>query len=259
MRSEESVWKALASPTRRMILDLLRSGPKTTGDLVGEFTDLSRYAVMQHLEVLEQGNLLLVRREGRHRYNYLNAIPIQEVYERWVDRFSGIAASRSLLLKRYVEREETQMAESIRTVRIESEMRLRAPAEVVFRAATTEQQAWYPHNYGGERMKKIVFEEKVGGNLYEDWGGGLGILYGTVTYFDPPKAYCTRGHLKGGVLLEQWMQLEEEGDETIVRASTLCFGEISDEAEEGIRFHGDISKYEKALRNYVEKGVKIGS
>lgn len=214
---------------------------------------------MQHLEVLEKGNLVLVRREGRHRYNYLNAVPIQEVYERWVDRFSGIAASRNVALKRYVEREGTKMGQSIRTVRIESEMRLRAPADVVFRAATTEQQAWYPHNYGGERLKKIVFEEKVGGNLYEDWGGGLGILYGTVTYFDPPKAYCTRGHLKGGILLEQWMQLDEQGNETVVKASTLCFGEISDEAEEGIRFHGDISKYEEALRNYVEKGVKVGS
>lgn len=253
---DEPVWKALASPTRRKILDLLRSGPRTTGDLVGEFPEYSRYSVMQHLEVLEKGNLVLVRREGRHRYNYLNAVPIQEVYERWVDRFSGIAASRSLALKRYVER-GVEMAESIRTVRIESEMRLRAPADVVFRAATTEQQAWYPHNYGGERLKKIVFEERVGGNLYEDWGDGLGILYGTVTYFDPPKAYGTRGHLKGGVLLEQWMQLQEEGDETIVKASTLCFGEISDEAEEGIRFHGDISRYEEALRNYVEKGVRI--
>src|SRR5687767_11190254 len=157
MRQDERVWKALASPTRRKILDLLRSGPKTTGDLVQEFPEHSRYAVMQHLEVLEKGNLLLIRREGRHRYNYLNAIPIQEVYERWVDRFSGMAASRSLALKRHVEREEAPMAQSIRTVRIESEMRLKAPADAVFRAATTEQQAWYPHNYGGERLKKIVF------------------------------------------------------------------------------------------------------
>lgn len=255
MTADEAIWKALASPIRRRLLDMLRSGPKTTGQLAEEMERLTRYSVMQHLGVLEQANLVLVRREGRSRYNYLNAFPIQEVYERWVDRFAGIAATRRVALKRFVEGKESEMAGDIRTLRIESEMKLRAPAEVVFRAATTEQQAWYPHTYGGEKVKKIVFEERVGGHLYEDWGDGLGVLYGTVTYFDPPKTFCTRGHLRGGVLLEEWMHLEEDEDQTLVKHSTLCFGEISDEAEQAIRFHGDLSRYEEALRNYVERDI----
>jgi DNA-binding transcriptional ArsR family regulator len=83
----EPVWKALASEVRREILDLLRDGPRTTGDLAGEFPSLTRFAVMQHLGVLERAELVIVRRQGRERYNYLNPVPIQQLYDRWVARY----------------------------------------------------------------------------------------------------------------------------------------------------------------------------
>jgi DNA-binding transcriptional ArsR family regulator len=82
----DAVWKALASPIRRRILDLLSAGPLTTGDLALEFADHSRFAIMQHLRVLEEAELLLVRRDGRRRFNYFNRAPIQMIYDRWVDR-----------------------------------------------------------------------------------------------------------------------------------------------------------------------------
>jgi DNA-binding transcriptional ArsR family regulator len=81
------VWRALASALRRKILDLLRDGPKTTGELAAEFPSHSRFAVMQHLLVLGQAGLVLHRRQGRQRFNYLNPIPIQEMYDRWVSRY----------------------------------------------------------------------------------------------------------------------------------------------------------------------------
>ena len=59
----------------------------TTGLLAERFPDLSRFAVMQHLKVLEEANLIAVRREGRKRYNHLNPIPIQQIYDRWVHRY----------------------------------------------------------------------------------------------------------------------------------------------------------------------------
>ena len=83
----EPVWKALANPVRRTILDCLRDGPRTTGELSKRFPELSRFAVMQHLGVLESANLVLVRRQGRNRYNYLNPVPIQQVYQRWVSTY----------------------------------------------------------------------------------------------------------------------------------------------------------------------------
>lgn len=83
----EEVWRALASPVRRRILDLLRDGPLTTGELDALFADHSRFAVMQHLAVLVGADLVVARREGRRRYNYLNAVPIQGIYDRWVSRY----------------------------------------------------------------------------------------------------------------------------------------------------------------------------
>ena len=83
----EAVWKALANPLRRMMLDVLRDGPATTGTLAKHFPDLTRFAVMQHLRVLEDAELVIPRREGRKRFNYLNPVPIQAVYDRWVVRY----------------------------------------------------------------------------------------------------------------------------------------------------------------------------
>ena len=63
------------------------AGPRTTGGLAEAFPDLSRFAVMQHLKVLEEADLVLPRREGRERHNHLNPVPIQRIYDRWVHRF----------------------------------------------------------------------------------------------------------------------------------------------------------------------------
>ena len=83
----EPIWRALASPIRRAILDELRDGPRTTGALAERFPRLSRFAVMQHLRVLEEAELVTPRRDGRERYNYLNPVPIQRVFDRWVSRY----------------------------------------------------------------------------------------------------------------------------------------------------------------------------
>lgn len=69
------------------MLDLLSERPLTTSELAAAFPRLSRFAVMQHLGVLERANLVLVQRVGRERYNYVNAVPIQQMYDRWVGRY----------------------------------------------------------------------------------------------------------------------------------------------------------------------------
>jgi|SRR3990170_2394933 len=98
----EDVWRALADPTRRRILDLLRAGPRTTGELCARFA-VSRFAVMKHLAILERAGLVLVRRESRQRWNYLNAVPIRQIYERWIRDYEGVWAGSLLTLKRHVE------------------------------------------------------------------------------------------------------------------------------------------------------------
>ena len=98
------IWKALADETRRTILDFLRSGPKPTTAIVEQFPDLSRFAVMKHLDVLRQAALVVTREEGRQRINSLNAVPIRMIYERWVSKYEGIWASALLRVKEASER-----------------------------------------------------------------------------------------------------------------------------------------------------------
>jgi DNA-binding transcriptional ArsR family regulator len=102
---ENGVFKALADPTRRKILDLLRDRPSTTGELCDGFPDLSRFAVMKHLGVLEGAGLVVVRREGRVRWNHLNAVPIQRIHDRWMNRFAAPLAASLLRLEEQVLKE----------------------------------------------------------------------------------------------------------------------------------------------------------
>lgn len=84
--NEHAIWRALADPTRRRILDLLRSKSRTTGQIASEFP-VTRYAVMKHLSVLADAGLVLVERRGRERVNHLNPVPIQAIYRRWIRPF----------------------------------------------------------------------------------------------------------------------------------------------------------------------------
>jgi DNA-binding transcriptional ArsR family regulator len=99
----DTVWKALADPTRREILDYLRDGPRTTTEIVSQFTHLSRFGVMKHLDVLRDAQLVITRSEGRRRLNALNAIPIRQIYERWVSGYQDLWVSQLVSLKKTLE------------------------------------------------------------------------------------------------------------------------------------------------------------
>jgi DNA-binding transcriptional ArsR family regulator len=88
-KKDDLVYKALADRRRREILDLLRDGPRTTGDICAQFNDLDRCTVMQHLGVLENADLVITKKEGRYRWNYINAVPIREIYDRWINKYAS--------------------------------------------------------------------------------------------------------------------------------------------------------------------------
>ena len=101
------VFKALAAPVRRDILDALKDRPQTTGELCARFSQLNRCTVMQHLGVLEEADLVLVRRVGRQRWNYLNALPIKHIHDRWIGAYATGAANMLDRLKTSLESETT--------------------------------------------------------------------------------------------------------------------------------------------------------
>jgi len=257
--SGDDIWKALANPIRRHILDLLRDHPATTGAVAAEFPDLSRYAVMQHLGVLCGAELVVVRRRGRERFNHLNPVPLRRAYERWVSRFAGAMADELLALERHVERSDGMgdgdnviTGESVRVVRLAAELRFRCTPERLFRAMTVETTEWFPYTYGGDRTKEVVMEPRVGGLVYEDWGDGAGHLYGQVTTYDPPRSVTMRTRLHLGTVMDSQFEIEADGDTSILRSERVVIGPISDEEAEGIRFHGDLARFADAIRSVVE-------
>lgn len=258
------LWRALANPVRRQLLDALTDGPRTTGDLADVAPGLSRFAVMQHLGVLTDAGLVVVRRRGRHRFNHLNPVPLRRWYERWVTPFADRTAAELLSLQRTVEAaagDESQgvaampvMTDEVRTARVETELRFRAAPEKVFAALTGDTRAWFPATYGEDRVQAIVLEPRVGGAHYEDWGDGRGHLYGHVTLFDPPRAYATRGRLMPGVILDSAYDLEVDGAETILRVTKVAVGPLTGDEAASIERYGNIARFEDALRAVVEGG-----
>ncbi len=102
----DKLFRALSDPVRRRMVDLMHERPRMTGELVKAFPDLTRYAVMRHLNQLDEAGLVTVRREGRKRWNQLNAVPLREMYERWVSRYEGAWSSSVLDLRRLAEGED---------------------------------------------------------------------------------------------------------------------------------------------------------
>ena len=98
------IWKALSDKTRRSILDALRDGPKRTTEIVERFPELSRFGVMMHIQVLRDAGLVLTREEGRSCVNSLNAVPIRQIYERWVSKFAEHWATTLIGLKESLEK-----------------------------------------------------------------------------------------------------------------------------------------------------------
>lgn len=90
---DESVFKALADPTRRLLLDALfvRDG-RSLGELeavVNEHTEMSRFGVAKHLKLLEAADLVITSKSGREKLHYLNPIPIRQIHDRWISKYTA--------------------------------------------------------------------------------------------------------------------------------------------------------------------------
>src|SRR5512135_1791768 len=97
------LFKALADPSRRKLLDLLHAHDGRTLNELCEHLDMTRQGVTQHLDVLEVANLLATVRRGREKLHFLNPVPLQEVYERWIAKFEQPHLEALHALKRRLE------------------------------------------------------------------------------------------------------------------------------------------------------------
>lgn len=105
MAADDLVFKALADPTRRFLLDLLfaRDG-RTLTELESELA-MTRYGVMKHLRVLEDADLVLTRRSGREKLHFLNPVPIRLIHDRWIDKYTEHRTAALIDLKIELEKD----------------------------------------------------------------------------------------------------------------------------------------------------------
>ncbi len=108
---DDRVFKALADPTRRLLLDrLFERGGRTLGELESEVEDfkkeMTRFGVMKHLRVLEEAGLVVTRRAGREKLHWLNPVPIRLIHDRWIHKFAEGPASALARLKYDLEKDD---------------------------------------------------------------------------------------------------------------------------------------------------------
>ena len=265
--SEPDLWKALADPSRRRILDLLRQGPRTTGDLAERFA-MSRYGVMKHLAVLHTAGLILIRRRGRERWNYLNAVPIRELYHRWIRPFEEAPADGLLRIRDLAEtgwktnndKEPTMSATaSFQSLDIQLEITIAAPPEVVWKALTDDIGAWWPKDYLIGATGKLIVEPHAGGRIYEDWGDGQGACWGTVVVLETGKRIQFAGDMTadwgGPARTYTAYTLEADGEGTRLQFRDTPYGHLKEGAVQGMH-EGWKFLLEKGLKPYCEDQAK---
>ncbi|WP_342041793.1 SRPBCC domain-containing protein [Bacillus sp. OTU2372] len=256
-----TLFKALGHPIRRQILDILKESPKTTGELDDYFPEVSRYAIMKHLSLLEEGNLIVVRREGKYRRNFLNAVPLQMMHNRWIGKYMESTANSLLNLQAVVEnkggdfRMKATEQEQSRVFKIEQEVLINAPREQVFQALTEQAGDWWEFRLAPKgESSQFTFSPVPGGQFIEKWGENQGAVWGNVYYVNAPEEIRLHGHLgmQGAVNSSYTYRLIEKEGSTLLQLSHHASGIIRENWEQE---HSEGWKYllGTLLKNYVEQ------
>jgi DNA-binding transcriptional ArsR family regulator len=109
---DDRVFRALADPTRRLLLDRLfeRDGRSLT-ELESDLA-MTRFGVMKHLRILEDAGLVVTRRSGREKLHFLNPVPIRLIHDRWIDKYTGDTTTALVELKHELEKDQPRSDES---------------------------------------------------------------------------------------------------------------------------------------------------
>lgn len=252
---ESAVWHALADPTRRRILDLLRDRPRITGDIASRF-EISRIAVMRHLDVLSAAGLVTNRKRGRERWHYLNAVPLERMYERWVEAHSGQWAASLLRFRRSVESRPARMSANRPAVDVALEVTIAAPRAEVFAALTQDPGGWWGRPYLRPESTGLSLEPRLGGLFVETWEGG-GAVVATVTGWTDDRDLELAGPFHMGAALGfAIFELSDHNVGTVVTFSFRAVGAIDagfrERAAEGW------AELVGRLKTLVETGARLG-
>ncbi|MBV9661271.1 MAG: SRPBCC domain-containing protein [Acidimicrobiales bacterium] len=178
MQDPDVVFRALADPTRRSVLDRLR---EHTGQTLGELCEplqMARQSATQHIDLLEAANLVSTVRQGREKLHYLNPIPIWEIHERWIEKFERPRVRALRAIKHRAE--ETTMADRPNYVYVTY---IEASAERVWEALTDARltaEYWGHSNVSDWKPESPWEHQRVDGS-------GVADVVGTVLEAEPPR------------------------------------------------------------------------
>lgn len=231
---DNHIWKALADPTRRALLDVLADGPRTTGQLSTAFP-LSRFGVMKHLGVLERAGLVTARRNGRERLNHLNAAPFARLKARWLSlRAENLGDALTRLAAIAEEKDMTDRIE-LRAAEVALDWTIAASPQDVWATLFAGPDRWWPREMrAGPTDATMTFEERVGGELTELGPNGAGLCWYRVIALDPGKSVDLAGQLAsryGGPatsLLHLTLEPGEQEGTTLLKLTDSVFGRIGE-------------------------------
>jgi uncharacterized protein YndB with AHSA1/START domain/DNA-binding transcriptional ArsR family regulator len=184
----DEVFKALADPTRRSLLDELFEQDGQTLSALEQRLPMSRFGVMKHLKVLEQAGLVTTKRAGREKLHFLNAVPVRLVHDRWVSKYSEPWAAALSGLKQRIEEEPTMDTQNSGkrpwtagpTEKV-FEVYIRTTPERLWEAITDEQLR-RKYNFGASASS-----DWTPGSRYELTSGGMMLAAGENLEVDPPR------------------------------------------------------------------------
>jgi uncharacterized protein YndB with AHSA1/START domain len=254
-RDLDPLFRALADPSRRRVLDLLKARPGTTvGELTGQF-EFSRFAVMKHLRILEETGLVVSRRDGRVKRLYLNAVPIQTIYDRWISRYSALWATQLTSLKYHLEAEGTPMpaATQIRYVHV---VHIRTTPEKLWDALTRPELTrlyYYGMDIATDLRPGAVLEYARS----EPDGSRKTVIAGKVLEVDPPRR-----------LVHSFAFLAKQDEPTRVTYALEPVGDLVRLTVTHEGFDGETETYQMVrggwapiidgLKTYLETGRPLG-
>jgi DNA-binding transcriptional ArsR family regulator/uncharacterized protein YndB with AHSA1/START domain len=250
------LWRALADPTRRRILDLLRQRPLITGEIAAQFP-ISRIAVMRHLDVLSQAGLVTSRKRGRQRWHYLNTVPLQKLHRRWADPAAAGFASALLRLQDTVEAEGRPMEPIQPTVDVALDIDITGPPAAVFAALTKDVGGWWGHPFVTARATSLALDPQLGGLFTERWENG-GQVIASVTGWAQDEHLRLTGsfHMGVGIGVATFDLAESDGG-TLLRFSFRAVG-LLDAETAGAMSRAWAELVGTRLKGLVETRTRLG-
>lgn len=240
----DAIFKALADPTRRSILDRLRREGGLTSSQLEQGLDMTRFGVAKHLRVLEDASLVLSSRSGRFKHHHLNAVPLLEVLDRWIEPFTQGPTARAMLdLK-------AELEGAMGKPDFVSETYIRADAARVWNALLSEEEAARYHF-----LRASLRTDGCKGGRYDQFRpDGSPMIEGEITELDEGRSFET-------TFVPRWLpdaqasrvryEVEQVGDLTRLRVSHHDVPAGQDGVRDGW------VRYLASLKSWLETGEAL--